>query len=71
MLVLMLIEPAEGEIEGQNLLVRDVAPNDITRTAEISGDWIVSASYLISSSLSSLASDYPVQGIIDPLAFID
>lgn len=38
MLVLMLIKAAEGEIEGQNLLVRGVAPNDITSTAEISGD---------------------------------
>jgi hypothetical protein len=60
MLVLRLIEPAEGEIEGQNLLVRDVAPNDITRAAEISGDWVISASYLISLVLSSLKSEYPI-----------
>jgi hypothetical protein len=45
----MLIDPAEGEIEGQNLLSRDVAPNDIMRKAGNSGDWITSA---------SLASEY-------------
>jgi hypothetical protein len=42
--MLMLIDPAEGEIECQNLLSRDVAPNDIMRTAENSGDRITSAS---------------------------
>jgi hypothetical protein len=57
--MLMLVDPAEGKIEGQNLLFRNVAPNDITRTTENSGlDYISVLSYLLVLILPD--NEYPV-----------